>query len=289
MKRWLHYLIGFGVLGLLASGAVAQTALNPAARESIAQGEARILEAQAAGIPAFPDQPIWRDAIALGREAVRQAPGRPEPLRFLAKAYTLTRWYYPAWQTWLEYVRVGGGLDREVREWMALTGSELGYISYSQGDFEQALAYYRQIIDYVPDYLDAYVWVGRILIETRRPAQAIPYWQEVVNRDPGDRRAAYFLELARDQAQWGIDAVNAFREGVSAYEAGNLSLARERFARASAANPEYAAAWAWLGRVAFETGNYRDAATFYNNARQLEPTNETYQYFYRESQRRLAE
>lgn len=249
-------------------------------------GEARIAEAQAAAIPAFPDRPLWRDAIALGREAVRQAPGRSEPLRFLAKAYTLTRWYFPAWQTWLQHLQVGS-LDPEAQEWFALVGSELGFISYQRGEFEQALAYYLRVIDEVPGHLEAYIWAGRILIETGRPAQAIPYWQEVVTRDPGDRRAAYFLELARDQARWGIDAANAFRAGISAHEAGNLSLARELFARATAANPDYAAAWAWLGRVAFEQGNYRDAVTFYGNARRLEPTNETYQFFYRES-RRLA-
>ena len=289
MKRIVSYLIALGLIGLtgLTVGVFAQEPLNPAARESIQLGEARIAEAQAAGIPAFPDRPLWRDAIALGREAVRQAPGRSEPLRFLAKAYTLTRWYFPAWRTWLEYLQVGGSLDREAQEWFVLVGNELGFTSYHRGDFEQALAYYLQVIDRVPGHLEAYIWAGRILIETGRPAQAIPYWQEVVTRDPVDRRAAYFLELARDQARWGISAVNAFREGVSAHEVGNLSLARERFARATTANPDYAAAWAWLGRVAFEQGHYRDAATFYDRARRLEPTNEAYQFFYRES-RRLA-
>jgi tetratricopeptide (TPR) repeat protein len=286
VRTLIRSTLSLAVLAIVSLGS-AQSLLNPAARESLQRGHEAMRQALATYEAHYPDRPLWQEAIRAGREAQRQAPGRPEPLRFLGEVYTITKWYGPAWNTWMSYLDAGGRLDAEVRAMLVEVGSELGYINYQRGNYDLSLRYYRRVIDLVPDALNAYVWAGRILIETNRPAQAVPYWQEVVDRDPGDARARYFLELARDQAEWGVEAVNAFREGVRHYEEGNLSAARERFARATSLNDRYAQAWAWLGRVEFERGNYRDARTFYQNASRLEPGNETYRYFAAESQRRL--
>lgn len=286
IKRWTTSIL-LTLSFLVGVGALAQTTLNPAAREALQQGEAAVLEALRQGVEAYPDRPYWRDAIRYGREALRQEPGHPLPLRFLAEVYSETRWYGPAWNTWMQYVDAGGNLDFQAREYIATIGTELGYTRYTAGEPDEALRYYHRVIDLVPDHLDAYVWAGRILLETERPRQAVAYWQEVVDRDPQDQRARYFLELAQDQARYGVQAATAFREGVSHYEQGELSQARERFARATSLNPEYAQAWAWLGRVEFERGNYRNAAGHYDTALQFDPGNETYRYFRDEARNRL--
>lgn len=270
------------------SGVMAQTTLNPAAWESIQRGQAAADEALATYAEPYPDQPLWQEAIRLGKEAVRQAPGRPEPLRFLADVYTATGWYGPAWQSWNDYLEAGGGLDAAAQRGLVEVGTELGYTAYEAGNPDEALGFYQRVIDLAPEDSEAFVWVGRILTETGRPAQAIPYWQEVLERNPGDERAEYFLELAQDQAEFGVAATNAFREGVERYEAGDLRAASERFARATSLNEDYAEAWAWLGRTAFERGEYRNARSYYGSARELEPDNETYNYFFEESNRRLA-
>lgn len=287
----MHFkkLLAVMALGLLLSAALAEQSLNPAAEESLRLGRAAAAEALDTYIAHYPDRPLWQEAIAHGLEARRQAPGRPEPLRFLAEAYTITQWYGRAWPAWLQYLEADGRLDGAAREMIAEVGTELGYINYARGDMEDALHYYRQVIDLAPDEIDAYVWAGRILLETERPGQATAYWQEVVDREPEDARAQYFLELAHDQAEWGVDAANAFREGVQHYEEGSFSAARERFARATSLNPDYAQAWAWFGRVEFERGNYRSARSAYQRALSLEPGNETYRYFYEESDRRLRQ
>lgn len=288
-SHWLFSLLALGILTF--SGAVAaqdSDTLNPAARESIQLGQAAAAEALNTYVSHYPDQPLWQEAIKYGREAVRQAPGRPEPLRFLADVYTITQWYGPAWETWLAYLEVGGRLDEDAQARVAKTGIELGFTNYQQRQFEVALGYYQRVIDLVPQNDQAYRWVGRILLETGRPAQAIPYWQTVVQRNPNDDGAQYFLELTRAQAQWGVEAANAFYEGVELYNQGKLSAASERFARATSTNAQYTEAWAWLGRSEFEQGNYQDAETYYGRASQLAPENDTYQYFYEESQRRQA-
>lgn len=266
----------------------AQATLPDAAAEALAEGEALMAEALTTYPRQYPDRPLWQQAFAEGRRAMRLAPDALEPARFLAVAYSHSNWFGPAWNAWTDYVRRGGVVanDPEARALIAEVGHELGFGAYARGDLELALEYYEMISAWVPGDVNAHVWSGRIMIETGRPEQAIAYWQRVLELDPEDGRAGYFLELAREQAQWGQAAVTAFREGVRLYEQERLPEAAERFARATTRNPDYAQAWAWLGRVAFERGEYRDARTFYTRAATLEPGNETYAYFRDEATRR---
>lgn len=275
------------VFTLLLSLVVAHAQmLNPAAEALIKEGQAAMQDALATYERHYPDQPLWREAIEAGREAVRLAPGQAEPLRFLAEVYSRSNWYGPAYQTWNQFLDLGFGLDADAVPLFVAVTSELAYTSYSNGQLNTALAYYQRLIDVVPYEMEGYIWVGRILLETARPAQAITYWETVVQRDVSDQRAQYFLKLAQDQAAWGIEAVNAFREGVALYDRSDMTAAKERFARAISQNEMYAEAWAWLGRVYFEEGDYQDAVIYYREANRLEPENETYRYFFQESQRR---
>jgi tetratricopeptide (TPR) repeat protein len=296
MLRRRLVLAGALAVGLLVTAASAQRVspepLPAAAAEALAEARSLMARALATYPSHYPDRPLWQEAFAEGRRAVSLAPNHLEPIRFLAEAYSRSRWYGPAWEAWVEYVRRGGRDaligDRDALQLIPTVGHELGYGAYARGELDRALDYYLTVADVVPTDVNAFVWSGRILVETERPAQAIAYWQRVVELDPGDARAAYFLDLAEDQARWGTRAVNAFREGVAHYEAGSLPEAAERFARASVHNPEYAAAWAWQGRVAFERSRFGDAATYYGRAVALEPGNETYAWFHQESLRRAG-
>ena len=235
----------------------------------------------------FPDRPLWQETFRHARRAISLAPGHPEPVRFLAEAYSRANWYGPAWNAWLDYLAQGHDLRAEDDRLFAEVGHQMGWSHYTAGELEEALSIYRTVIDVVPFDLEAYTWAGRILLELERPEAAISYWQTVADRNPEDARARYFVELARDQAEWGVQAATAFREGVAFYEEGDMTRARERFARATSLNQRYPEAWAWLGRVAFETSNYADARTYYTRASDLEPGNQTYRYFREEAGRRL--
>lgn len=276
------------ILTLLVAATSFALALTPAAEEALREGRQVAAEAQRTYIDAFPDQPLWREAIELGQVARRESPNHPEPHRYLAEVYTATKWYGRAWDSWMAYLDVGGRLDSNARRDIALAGNELGYTRYEQGDMEAALRFYRQVTQLVPDNTEAHVWAGRIYLETERPQEAIPYWETVLDIMPGDTRAEYFLGLARDQARWGVQAANSFYDGVRTYEAGDLSSARAHFADAARANSQYAQAWAWRGRTAFEQRDYSSAVNHYRTASELEPGNETYRYFYQESRRRAG-
>jgi tetratricopeptide (TPR) repeat protein len=279
----------FAALSIAFAGlALAQSALPEAAAEALDEGEARMAEALATYEAQYPDRPLWQQAFAAGRRAQTLAPDALEPLRFLAEAYSRSQWTGPAWRTWQEFLTRGGDLDDEGRALAADVGKRLAYGFYEAANTDAALARYVAVTDIAPEDAEAHVWAGRILVETDRPAQAIPYWRRALELDPGDARAAYFLELAQEQAVWGSAAVDAFRAGVARYEEGALAEAAERFARASTLNDAYVDAWAWLGRVAFEQGQYGDAETYYGTAARLEPDDANFAYWLEESQRRAA-
>lgn len=283
--RWFFVGLAFFTVAF----AQISTPLPQEARSALERAQASAAEALQTYDTYRPDQPLFREAIRYGREAAQLAPNNPEPLRFLAEVYSVTNFYGPAFRNWQAYLEAGGTLTRAMREQAVAVGTELAYERYSQNDKEEALRLYSEVIDLVPEDPEAYTWAGRILLETNRPEQAITYWQEVTELKPDDASAEYFLRLAQERARYGTEAVTAFREGVRLYEAGDRRAARERFARATSLNDRYPAAWAYLGRTAFETNNYAAAETFYQNASQLEPGNQTYRYFYEESQRRQGE
>src|SRR5690606_20769080 len=126
------------------------------------------------------------------------------------------------------------------------------------------------------------------MLELQLPEQAVAAWRTVLELDPAAEGADYFLELAQTQSRWGVQPANDFFAGVAAYEAGDMQRARNSFAAASARNANYAAAWAWLGRVHFEQGLFSDANAAYSRALALEPDNSNYQWFTQESQRLMT-
>ena len=286
--RWV--LTGLSIFALSAPVAAQITSLeNPIPQAA----QAALTDAQGAAKKALdtystyrPDQPLFRQAIRLGRRAVNLAPENPETLRFLAEVYGVTGFYGPAFSIWQRFAEAGGSLDRAARTQIARTGTQDGYARYSQGDLTGALRAYRTVTRLVPGNVRAQRWTGRILLEQDKPGAALPYWRRVQSLRPDDAGAAYFVTLTEAGVKYGLNAARAFYGGVSDYEAGHRGAAEREFSQATKLNPGYAAAWGYLGRLAFEAENFRRAQTAYSRASQLEPNNQTYRYFLGQAQQR---
>jgi tetratricopeptide (TPR) repeat protein len=274
---------------LLAAGAgLAQDQDATPREQAVNAARSAMQDAIAAGEAPYPDRPNWSEAISHARRAVELAPSDREALGLLAEVYSRTNFYGPAWRTWDRYLDQGYDLTPDWTPLFAEAGEQMAYAAYQRGDLQEAARVHLDVLDVVPFHRASRVWMGRIRMEQGRPADAIPYWEAAAEQDPDDDRASYFLRLVQDQAEWGVEAVNAFREGVRRYENGDLDGAARSFERATDANAAYAEAWAWRGRVAFERESWRVAQRHYARALELAPDNDTYRYFRNEAERRAG-
>ncbi len=163
-----------------------------------------------------------------------------------------------------------------------------GYAAYERGAKETALVFFKRAADLAPDWIEPRRWLGRVYLELGHPAEAARYWEEVARRT-GAADAKYFLKLSREAQIAGLRAAEAFFRGVAAYERGDLEAAREAFESAVRANPGYAKAWKWLGRVHYEAGRFADAARAYARALELDPEDAQARYFHRLARRAAGE
>ena len=279
------------VLVILSAGALAQTGggqtlplqVRPTAGAALEEARVLAAEARAAGERPYPDAPLWAEAIRLGREALRAAPGDPEVLRFLAETYSATNWYAPAWRAWQDLASVTT-LDPAALEAGTAAGNQLAYLRYDGGDRAGALSLYQEVIAFNPSGPQAYRWAGRILLEQGQAEAALPFWQEAVRLEPGNEGNRYFLELAEDEVRYGSSGTENFYAGIAAYEAGNLAEALARFQEAARANADYKQAFVWAGRTALELNQPELAAGYWERVLDLDPEDERARYFLEASQ-----
>ena len=242
------------------------------------QAAAQAKEAYA-GTMNHPDQPLWRDALTLGQQALDAAPNDPEVTRFMAETYSYVRWYIRAWQQWQAYLNLGGDMTDETKDIFAEVGTELGFARYQANDSNGALPYYQAVHDVDPTNTEALTWLGRIYLETYQPQQALSYWQQLLTIDPGNEGATYYLNLTKQQLEVGVDASQAFQQGIQAYEANNLQDALELFEAAAGFNDAFVDAFVWAGRTSLELGLPDKAIDYWQRVQALDPGDTRAAYF----------
>ena len=221
--------------------------------------------------PASPDAPAWATAIELAQEAVAYAESDAgdasdetpnetlhEALRLLAWSYQGAGWWSRAYATWERLAEATGsleGADAAARRDAAL---QLAFSRYEAGDLEGAAQRFDALLEADPDDAAALRWRGRIALEHGRPDVAEDAWGRLVELRPDDAGARFHLDLARERSAYGRAASDAYRRGLTAYEADDLTAAIEAFAAARAAAPSWGEAERWHARALFEAG--RDEA-----------------------------
>lgn len=217
----------------------------------------------------FPDRPLWEQAIDAGERAARLAPDRSEPQRFLAQVYSLTGWYIRAWEAWEAYRRLGGTMDAPARSHLLEVASWLAYNAHANARFEDAVRYFRVVLELSPDDTPALERLAVSLLETGREDEAVPLLERLAAENDG---YAELLARAEDQRRFGRAAVEAYRAGLERYRAGDVAAALPLFEEAVEAAPPgagYADALAMAGRSALELGRPGPAADYLQQARAL--------------------
>lgn len=226
------------------------------------------------------DQPLWRSAVSKGRAALELEPANPDIILFLAESYSALNWHVRAWEQWLGYLELQGGFtnDRQA-EMFARAGTELGFARYEVGDLTGALPFYEKIREVLPDHMEALTWLGRIALEQGDTERALSVWERLLELEPGNKSYAYYRDLSEEQGQVGAQASATFREGLRAYEAGDLAIALVAFEDALTENASFSQAYVWAGRTSLELGQAAKAERYWQRVLELDPEDERARYF----------
>jgi tetratricopeptide (TPR) repeat protein len=164
----------------------------------------------------------------------------------------------------------------------------IGYSAYEQGQKDTALEQFRAATLAAPNFTEAQRWLGRTALDLNQGAEAAKAYEAVVKLEGATPETTYNLNLSREIAQFGREAVTAYRAGYDQYTKGDKSGAAQLFQTAVAANPNYQKAWAWLGRVRFEASDFKGAADAYGQAVKLDPNDKSSAYFLKQAQAKLG-
>jgi len=169
--------------------------------------------------------------------------------------------------------------EREAYGAAASDAYRAGLRAYEAGDLAAALPAFERAYAANAAFVQAAVWAGRTALELGRPAAAARYWRAVLDADPGDARAAWFLEVAQAQQRWGVEAANAYYAGQSAYAAGDLEAARASFEAAAEREPSFVDALVWAARTSQEAGDAEAAVGYWEAVLRLDPADQRARWF----------
>lgn len=266
---------------------------------------------------ATPDDAVWHAAITAANQALslveeaRNAAPNDDHLRqawqraqlLVARSYASANWHSRAFLAFTDYMNEAGPPSREATTLRGSLGTtvmlpsdlnlmvaalnQLGFARYSAGDLEGAHSYYLTVLDLDADQPEALRWLARIASEQGNDAAAVSAWRRLREVAPDDPDVAYFLELATERERFGAVASDAYRLGISRYEAGELGPALTAFAEAYRLNPKLTDALVWSGRVALELGEPNRAASYWRAALSENPDDERAAYFLRVAESQL--
>ena len=277
--------LGFGGIAAAAPGpapagdpgaadAVSQAVGKQDAASSAGAAQAAFAAALASGQDPHPDQGAWSAAYLAAESAVAAArssgdsPALRDALAHSARVYTMIGWYSRAFAAYDEFVADGGELLAEPvpsplggrpllsdLDGFVMSTNQLGFARYQAGDMDGASAYYLAVLDIKADEPEALRWLGRIAFErgdVEGARVAAIYFGRLLELDPQDESASYFLDLSRERQAIGVGASELFRAAIGLYESGDVSGAFERFEAAAEAAPDFIDAAVWAGRTALE-------------------------------------
>ncbi|CAM4367180.1 tetratricopeptide repeat protein [Deinococcus marmoris] len=158
------------------------------------------------------------------------------------------------------------------------------YADLDAGRKDRALEGFQAAAQSAPNFAEAWRQAGRLALDMGDARAALAAYQGAVALPGTDATDKFNLALAQEGSQFGLDAVRTFRAAYSNYSGGDKAAAESGFQQATTQNPDYAKAWAWLGRTRYEAKNYTGAAEAYGRAVALDPNDKSSAYFLRLAQ-----
>ena len=255
-------------LALAASAAWGQSALPEDAAAALRAGQMAAAEAIATYEAHYPDQPLWREAIAQGERARELAPDRVEPLLFLAQVYGVTGWTSRTWEAWQAYLDAGGTLDARSRADAARAALVLGYQAFTAGAMGRARDLLEASYELEPDDLTTVTYLGQARLELGDALGAIPLLALAADTYPQLRPMLQRAELG---AAHGQRTADAFLAAEREFAQGNMSGALSLYVAAIQGDPGFVEAIKGAAEVNAAIGRADEARRLWERALQLDP------------------
>ena len=249
---------------VIALGAVNAQALPDAAADALARAQAAAATANLTYERHFPDQRLWREAIAAGQEARSLAPDHPAPHRFLAQAYATVQWYSRAWDAWEAYRRTGGVVDAQAERHLVTTATWLGVTAFDAGRREEALPYLETVLQYAPRDVGTRDRLATWHLDRGEDAEALPHLRVLAEEVSADYDERLALTLRR--VEHGAAASEAFDEGVRSLAEGRFEDAIDALRSATRQAPTFGEAWLALADALLESERLDEAVEAYRGA-----------------------
>ncbi len=256
------------MLAALSVPAHAQGALPEDALEALRAGQAAAAEAIATYSSHYPDRPLWQEAIEQGERARSLAPGRVEPLRFLAQVYGVTGWTSRTWETWQQYMEAGGVLDARSRADAARAALVLGYQAFTAGAMGRALELLEASYELVPDDLTTVTYLGQARLESGDAQGAIPLLEVAAETYPQLRPQ---LTRARLGAEHGLRAADSFIAAEREFAQGNMAGALSLYTATVQGDPTFVEAIKGAAESNAALGRSAEARRLWERALSLAP------------------
>lgn len=184
----------------------------------------------------------------------------------------------------LDTVEIDYG-DQNTVEGYAQTMFDQGYNLYQVGRYDDAVQFFIDAITAKPDFVRAWYWLARTYQETNMVDEAIWAWQKVIQLEPDNAQAQYFLKKMQSWKLYGKEAWEAYEQAQNAYLQGQYTSAIQLFETAIKENPNFDAAYYWLGISQLKNGDYAAATRSLEKYLIIQPQDKNAQYWLNQAKR----
>ena len=129
---------------------------------------------------------------------------------------------------------------------------EKGYLSYKNGNFEEAVSYFKLSILANPDFKEPHYYLALSYYEIGDLDNSISQWEEVIRIDSFDNTAKHLLNNCLEEKKYGRETLKYFNTGYDYYLKGEYDKAIEEFNRSLDYNPEFEKARQFLSRSYYQ-------------------------------------
>ncbi len=178
----------------------------------------------------------------------------------------------------LDTVEIDYG-DQSTIEGYAQTMFDQGYNLYQAGRYNDAIQFFIEATTTKPNFTKAWYWLARTYQENNMVDEAIWAWKKVLQLEPDNAQAQYFLNKMQNWKLYGKEAWETYEQAQNAYLQGQYVPAIQLFETVIRENPNFDAAYYWLGISQLKNGDYAAAVRSLEKYLTMKPQDKNAQYW----------